>query len=127
MKICTRCERSKDDSSFYKDRTRADGLRPACKECEKKTRCKEKQRAYYQRTRQRHIDYAKARYASNKAAGKRCANKSFKKAVDSLSDTYIRHTLIKGTALKRKDIPQELVELKRIELAIKRTVKEMTA
>lgn len=33
MKTCSTCRESKDESQFYKDRTKGDGLNTSCKQC----------------------------------------------------------------------------------------------
>ena len=48
-----------------------------------------------------------------------------KKQIDMVSDYYVRTKLRKGTALKSKDIPQELVEAKRLNILIKRKLNEI--
>lgn len=40
QKVCNKCNKSKLAEFFYKDKTKSDGLRNACKECEKKNRKK---------------------------------------------------------------------------------------
>ena len=37
MKKCTRCKRMLDESMFYKNRAKADGLNNECKDCAKKS------------------------------------------------------------------------------------------
>ena len=37
MKKCTRCKRILDESMFYKNRAKADGLNNECKDCAKKS------------------------------------------------------------------------------------------
>ena len=44
---------------------------------------------------------------------------------EKLNSCYIRSFLIMGTKLKAKDIPQELVDAKRLQLLITRKVKEL--
>lgn len=46
-----------------------------------------------------------------------------RKNVDELSDTYIRQLLTYGTELCADDIPQELVAVKKIHLALTRSLK----
>jgi len=36
MKVCSKCKEVKDESEFYKDKSKKDGLRPDCKVCVKK-------------------------------------------------------------------------------------------
>jgi len=44
----------------------------------------------------------------------------WKNAVDNLSDYYVKHSLSKRTSLQNKDIPDELIEIKREQLKILR-------
>lgn len=56
---------------------------------------------------------------------KKVASDSFKKSVNNLSDSYIKNLICsKSSVLKRADIPEELVKLKRIEILIKREVRK---
>ena len=43
-----------------------------------------------------------------------------KKGRDELSDVYIKRNIVKGTTLKHSDIPQDMIELKRLQLKLKR-------
>lgn len=52
------------------------------------------------------------------------SQKRDKKDRDNLSDNYIINDLRQGTTLETGDIPQELVELKRAELKLKRRLKD---
>ncbi|KPG69102.1 hypothetical protein [Pseudomonas libanensis] len=125
MKICSMCKQSLPLDEFYRDSSRACGRRPACKACSKAGLSKAKQKAYYQANREARNAYGKAYYQANKTQGKGHAKRSLKRSVDRLDDTYIKQILVKFTTLKRFQIPQELVELKRLELSIKRKTKEM--
>ena len=42
---------------------------------------------------------------------------------EALLDTDVRHALSRGTALKREDIPPEMVEAKRLQIKIRRAIK----
>jgi hypothetical protein len=46
------------------------------------------------------------------------------KAVKELNDIYVKQHLVAGTGLKHADIPQELVELKRTMMLLKRNIKD---
>lgn len=37
MKKCTKCNKSKSEKDFYKDKSKTGGLRPDCKQCNNKT------------------------------------------------------------------------------------------
>jgi hypothetical protein len=49
----------------------------------------------------------------------------FKNQVDKLDDRYIISALRNGTHLKSKDIPQELIEIKRLHLQLIRKIREI--
>jgi len=56
---------------------------------------------------------------------KRDRNKKYKdKIVGELSDIYVRKKLCENSGLSRKDIPQELVEFKRIVMRMKREIRK---
>ncbi len=50
--------------------------------------------------------------------------KARKRASASLADHYVKTQLIKRTGLKRSQIPQELVEVKRLQIKIRRVVNQ---
>jgi len=52
--------------------------------------------------------------------------KNKRDAIRRLSTPYIRHMLSQGTATSYAQIPQALVEVKKIQMLIKRKVKELT-
>ncbi len=72
------------------------------------------------------IDLDRARDAMDRAekrlseANKEEIAAKEKLSVINLTDSYIKMILVKGTTLRAKDIPQELVELKRAHLKITR-------
>lgn len=126
MKNCAKCKQSLPDEYFYKDASRPSGLRTSCKACSKSARNTDRDRERYQANKEACIAYGKAYYRANKSKGKENAKRSFKRAVDELSDAYVKHTIIKFTSLRREQVPQVLVELKRLEIAIKRKAKDVT-
>jgi hypothetical protein len=79
----------------------------------------EKWKAYQKRKR----ESEKAR-DPEKYKAKRDAQKQ--RARERLANWYIKNLLVRGSNLSRKDIPQELVEAKRLEVLITRKVKEGT-
>ena len=83
-------------------------------------------------------DYIAARHAAYRAANKdhiaaseaayRAANKgkiaAYQAAeVMNLSDVYVRGSIARQSGIRRKDIPAGLIEVKRLHLKIKRTLK----
>jgi hypothetical protein len=48
-----------------------------------------------------------------------------KRGLEQCSDVYLRERLSRGTALSAKQIPIELVEVKRMQVVIERTLKEV--
>jgi len=61
MKKCVRCELLKEESEFYKDGSRKDGLSNRCKECDKKQHRKhaDEHPEYKEKQLQRIIEWAK--------------------------------------------------------------------
>lgn len=52
------------------------------------------------------------------------SSKTQKKRVYNLVDSYVRTRLLARSILKYKDIPKELIELKRLAMMLKRAIKE---
>lgn len=73
-KICSKCREEKPLEGFYRDSQRKDGYRPSCKSCkdkdQKKSFCpttqKQRNRLYYQHTKERQKTYGKRWYKENK-------------------------------------------------------------
>lgn len=68
--------------------------------------------------------YKKMYYAEGSTLRDR-GRERWRKHIALLSDTYIKGVLVKGTNLNPSNIPNELVELKRIHLKIKRSIKNV--
>ena len=76
MKMCNKCEKLKDESEFYKDKSRKDGLYPSCKDCSRqqnkedyqknKVKILPKAKKYYQEHREEKIQYGKKYYREHK-------------------------------------------------------------
>jgi hypothetical protein len=98
-------------------------------------KCKKKMRDRYwqdpQKARERVKEWAiqnpeivrAARAKYNAENGEKISERR-KKAVAELSDAYVKHVLTLRSDLTPSDIPQDLVELKRIHLKLKRTLKD---
>lgn len=50
MQICTKCHSNKPFVDFYKDKSKKDGYRPSCKDCDDISRPKVKRAEYYKKT-----------------------------------------------------------------------------
>jgi len=100
MKTCTKCKQEKSRATFSKNKRRKDGLHNWCKQC-----VSEQGKVY----RIKNSDRVKA---LNRAR------------VHSLKDSYVAKLLCQGTqTLRPRDIPQALIEAKRLHLLIKRKLK----
>ena len=73
----------------------------------------------------------RARHAKNKSNPdyvdqvRRVHRKSEHKCIKSLGDSYIKKRLCQGTTLTMIDIPQDMIELKRQQLILYRTIQEV--
>jgi len=144
MKICIYCQTAKplDDFCLYK--RSKDGRTATCKQCRNKKETKkrdvEKERERYHANKERHKNKRREYYQNNaletndrvkqwrKDNPERLIQLKFnyvKKKVSMAKDGYIKGLLTKGTSLTTKDIPDSLVECKRLELKIKRELREM--
>lgn len=150
MKTCLKCEVEKSLDSFYSDVVRKDKKSPYCKDCHREIKRLAKlanpekisaqKRASYLRnidTKKRYDkiynQVHKERKYANMQSWKtnnrdkynaRC-NALHKRHRENLEDEYIKTLLMKDTlAISRSDIPQALIEAKRLELLIKRIVKD---
>jgi hypothetical protein len=73
--------------------------------------------------RRRNIEKARQRYWNRPEYFRRYSSDHFKKQSEGLHFIYVRRLLVAKTMLRVSDIPQELVELKRIQLTIDRSLK----
>lgn len=131
MKICIKCKQEKDFSDYHLDKTRTDGHNPYCKMCKcaynrnldqknsepRKLRTsiwkkehKEKQTSY-------NLKWQKA----NKDKLKVIQKRTEKKAIDTISDRYIKHNLLRSIS----NVPSELIDLKRAQIQLNRELKQM--
>ena len=115
IKHCNRCDSDKDISMFYRDKSQKHGIRSCCKKCDDATteRWREKNKdKYLTRQRKRWIDNDEKK-AANKIASQ--------KHRTEMSDMYIRSLMTKKSkTLKSEDITNEMIELCRANLRIKR-------
>ena len=110
MKTCIKCGIKKDETEFYKGRNK-------CKEC-----IKEYKKEYRQKNKERIKEYNKEYRQKNKEYFKEY-NKEY---VEQCTDGYIRRLLAKDSTLNSLDIPQGLIESKRLLIQIERYIKKQT-
>ena len=116
-KICSKCKVKKDANMFWKNITNASGLQAYCKTCHNKRKAiwiDNNPKAY------------KAQQKTRKKRGPKHAHESKIRSRISrkeLSDGYIRSLMTMNSLLDSKDISNEMVEMNRINLKIKRELK----
>ena len=112
-KPCSKCKVIKDISMFYRNKYKKDGRQTHCKECHNETTMK---------WRKANPDkYSKYNCSPrrNKAMKLKSKLRSRQHRID-MSDRYIRDILTMHSDLKPEDIPNDLVELHKANLALKR-------
>jgi len=115
---CNKCNGDKNISMFYKDKSQKNGIRSICKKCDDITtelwRNNNKEK-YLSRQRER----------SREENAKKTRKIRSQKHRDEMSPMYIRSLITKKSkGLDSKDIPDELVQLHRAALKIKRKLLE---
>jgi len=83
-------------------------------------RCKE----YRESHKEQNAISQKAWREANPERVKARSKESIKRYIDNLSDYYVKLMIRKGTQIKSKDIPQELVEAKHVALLLEREFRE---
>jgi hypothetical protein len=139
MKTCTKCGEEKELSEFYKDKTKSLGVRPSCKACNKEGEAKYR-KENPDKIKERGAKYRKENPDKGKERGAKYRKENPDKGKETaaryrkeLSSTYVKKILrkkfkkdfyINASQLIKIEIPEELIALKRIELACKRFVKQ---
>jgi len=128
MKTCIKCGIKKDETEFYKGRNK-------CKECikeykkEYRQKNKERIKEYYQKNKECIKEYYqknKERIKEYRQKNKECIKEYNKEYVEQCTDGYIRRLLAKDSTLNSLDIPQGLIESKRLLIQIERYIKKQT-
>ena len=136
-KPCFRCSVVKPLTGYYERNqvTCKDCLNAYQKKYREANRAKrcEVQKEVYRKNRDNILEYQRAYRDKNREAknqyqraynqtpeGKKATKAWHDRYRDGLSDAYIRRELAHHTTLTSKDIPQSLVEVKRLQLQIKR-------
>lgn len=135
-KQCTKCNEIKELILFIKRSANKSGYGSWCKKCHSVYNKK-----YSIDNREKYVQWHK-NWESNNKEKRLEINRNFRKtdkfkvwkkaymkirwknAKDNLSDYYVKHLLSKRTPLQNKDIPNELVEIKREHLKLIRAIKD---
>jgi len=128
-KICSKCHQEKSLEKFYKNKTKKDGYSFWCKSCHNA-----RHKQYYEANKGKIAVWEKQYREINKdkIAQYHEANKDKMDAwrkqygkilTETLDDKYIRQRL----SLKGLQVPQQLIEVKRLHLQIFRHLKEAQA
>jgi hypothetical protein len=117
-KICTGCKEEKTLDNFYNHKTAKYNKNSKCKVC------KNQMNLDYCRT-DAHKQY-RSKYGKLNRDKKNGYNSVWlKKASEELHDFYIRRQLQKMLKIPKESIPQELVELKRIQIKTHRLCQQL--
>ncbi len=137
MKVCTKCKEEKESHDFYTSKRGKDGLNSWCKKCfnvwhkayAKKYYQKNKRKICLQQivwrsaNKKKILGYAKKYRDANRENCIELSKLCNKKKIDQLDRSYIIQLIKCGTKLETSDIPQELIEVKRVHLQLIRTLK----
>lgn len=148
MKTCTKCNEAKPYRAFSKDRSKRDGYKSNCKTCfnsymgKRKKHFQEYDRVYYQKNKQQIEQrkkayrennkeaiaaYGQAYYEANKAEILQQKKRYKQKIRSRLSDEYLKSQIMKTDwPFGRDEITPELIERKRLEIQLHRTIKSIT-
>lgn len=121
-KVCLRCKSEKDTTLFHRNRVTADGYAYYCKECTKqylqhrKHISKQYFHKYYIQNKEKFLIRSDEWRKKNRLRSLEHDKKIRDKASLTLSDSYIKNTLISKTGLRYSDITQEMVSLQRVRI-----------
>ena len=130
-KRCSKCGEVKEVGDFYRHYNTKDKLRGKCKTCmneSSKTYQKTYQKTHHRKTYYypksvERKEYEKNWRLLNRDKARIYRNKYNKKTVDGLFDSYIKSKLVSKSSLKCCDIPKDLIEVKRLQMMLKREIR----
>lgn len=131
IKVCPSCKQDKSFSEFYKNKSRKNGISPYCKNCSKKWRIDnlDKAKGYKRKWYLANTDKAKKivkAYRFSHANKINEANKKrFKKASVTLSNKYVKLVLANVLGIPFRLVTDELVEMKREQIKAFRAYKQI--
>jgi hypothetical protein len=115
-KKCSKCKEIKDISMFYKNKQKKDNLQSNCKKCHTIT-CKD----YIARNPEKYKEWNKKQMTKKRAYQSKMRSRKLRK---DMTNSYLKDLItMNNTDLKPKDIPNELAELWKINLTLKRELK----
>ena len=118
IKHCNKCDSDKDISMFYKDKSQKFGIRSICKKCDDITT-----ESWRNNNKEKYL--SRQRERSREKNAKKTRKIRSQKHRTEMSSMYIRSLITKKSKdLDSKDIPDELVQLHRAALKIKRKLLE---
>ena len=118
-KYCSKCDTKKDIILFYKCSGKKDGMSSNCKECDDKSK-----NLWRSQNQDKVAAYEKRRWKLKGRSSKKRIDdraRSSKSRVE-MSDKYILELMTKKSDLVPDDIPNELIEIYRIGLRLKRAL-----
>lgn len=99
--------------------------RHACYRAENKERINARYAEYSQKNRSTLIEKGR-RYRSGNEAARRRARERARLIVTGLSSSYVKSLIARGSPLSFEEIPESLIEIKRLQIQILRAAKEIT-
>lgn len=130
VKRCPRCSNSLAPEFFGKNRSNGDGLADYCKSCVSEYNKRPDVRAKQYARAAKNPEKVKQQWIkshdndAHRAQQKLRIKEYMGRQTKELGDLYLKAKIARGSNLAFKDIPQELVELKRVSIQIKRFIKE---
>ena len=131
-KACTRCSEVKPFGDYYRDARKRDGHLGMCKACflagVKKYRENNKALIAEKKRQDEKTEAGRARMARYRgsAKAKAKARASEKARRETLSDDYVKRCLLgKERAVSATQLPAELVEMKRLQMATRRLARQL--
>lgn len=152
-KVCSKCGHEKPLDAYPFDKRNRDGRWGSCKGCAAaalkawkstnaervKEQAKERAaryraekpdlvRARQQRWRDTHPerarDVSRDWWRRNRDSANDRSKEAYRKRAEALTNSYVKHVLLANHWIKNVDVPHSLIEAKRVQLQIKRLIKE---
>jgi hypothetical protein len=115
------------DRAYYENNTTAISERRRDYREKNIDACKERERAWREKNREKLKDTVRRTREKNRERIRDRERDRTGKEVAELTNTYVKDVLRRHTGLRSSDIPPELIEAKRLEIKLKRLIKELKA